>query len=268
MGIASSLALVLFLIVSNSVIAEEKLISLDTREGVVQKFILEQSDNASASVILFPGGKGALELYQGVFGGPGMNWGKNNFLVRTRSMFHKHGFNVATVDAPSDKQGENGMLNGFRDSNEHVQDIDAVITYLKTQFGKPVWLVGTSRGVESAAKVAMNTQAGIDGLVLTSSMTEENNRGVSLPEMPLQNIKVPVFITHHKDDGCWKTTPAGAKRIESMLTGSKVVELKLYEGGNETSNKPCKAMTHHGYLGIEDAVIDDIAVFIKQHSSN
>ena len=261
-------ALALSLFSTNVAIAVEELISLDSREGVKQKFILEKSDTAAASVILFAGGKGALDLYQGVFGGSGMNWGKNNFLVRTRNLFHNHGFNVVTIDAPSDRQGQKGMLNGFRDSSEHVQDIDTVIKYLKTEFNKPVWLVGTSRGVESAANVALNTQAGIDGLVLTSSMTEKNNSGVSLPEMPLKNIKVPVMITHHKNDGCRKTTPAGARQIQSMLSGAKVAELKLYEGGNETSKNPCEAMTHHGYLGIEAAVIDDIAAFIKQHSTH
>ena len=267
MQIISTVApILLLLLMTSSAVSAEELITLETRQGVQQKFILAESENADASLILFAGGKGALDLYKGVFGGPGMMWGKNNFLVRSRDKFFKHGFNVATVDAPSDQQGKKGMLGGFRDSAEHVEDIDAVISYLKNQFNKPVWLIGTSRGVESAANVALNTQAGIDGVVFTSSMTEENNSGISLPEMPLQNITVPVFITHHKDDGCWKTTPEGAKRIESMLTSAKAVELKLYEGGSESSNKPCKAMTHHGYLGIEQQVVDDIAIFIKKHS--
>jgi dienelactone hydrolase len=256
----------LFLVASNAVSAE-KLVSLDTREDVQQKFILVESENADASIILFAGGKGVLDLYKGVFGGVGMNSLKNNFLVRSRENFYKHGFNVATVDAPSDWQDDSGMLYGFRDSADHVQDIDAVIKYLKKQYNKPVWLIGTSRGTESVAYIAINTQARIDGVVFTSSMTSENNGGTSLPEMPLQNITVPVFITHHKNDGCWKTTPEGAKRIESMLTSAKAVELKLYEGGREDSNKPCKAMTHHGYLGIEKKVVDDIAAFIKKHNS-
>lgn len=242
------------------------MLTLDTREGIKQKFLLAKADNAEASLILFAGGKGALDLHEGMFGCPSMNWGKKNFLVRTREAFYKHGFNVATVDAPSDQQSRNGMLGGFRDSAEHVQDIDVVIKYLKKQFNRPVWLIGTSRGVESVANLALNTQVGIDGVVFTSSMTEENYNGKSLPEMQLQNITAPVFISHHKDDGCPKTTPEGAKRIESMLTLAKAVELKLYEGGNETDKNPCRAMTHHGYLGIEQEVVDDIAAFIKKHN--
>ena len=255
----------LFFIFASTTVSAEKLVTLDTREGVQQKFLLAELNKASASLILFAGGKGALDLYSGVFGGAGMNWGRKNFLVRTRDDFLERGFNVAIVDAPSDYQGEKGMLYGFRNSVEHVQDIDAVITYLKDNFTKPVWLIGTSRGTESAANIALNTSVGIDGVIFTSSMTEENGGGISLPEMPLENIKVPALVTHHRDDGCRKTVPEGAQTIHSMLTGASVAEIKFYEGGYEES-KPCKALSHHGYLGIEQKVLDDIADFIKRNS--
>ena len=75
--------------------------TLKTSRGVRQSFLLTKPDNPAAAVILFAGGHGAL----GLTGAGKMKWGAGNFLVRTRGMFAEHGFMVAVVDAPSDRQG-------------------------------------------------------------------------------------------------------------------------------------------------------------------
>jgi hypothetical protein len=147
-----ALLCLLTLLVSPPLFAEQ-LIEVESPRGVTQKFLLIQPDNPKAAVILFAGGKGALKLYKGMRGGPGMNWGKKNFLVRTREDFAEYGLMVATVDAPSDHQGRRGMLGGFRSSQDHVQDIDTVIARLREFADVPIWLVGTSRGAESATTV-------------------------------------------------------------------------------------------------------------------
>jgi len=223
--------------------AKEELITLEARTGVEQRFLLIKPENPVATVILFAGGKGALNLRKGMFGAS-IGWGKNNFLVRTRKDFAKRGFIVATVDAPSDKQGKNGMYGGYRTSSDHVTDI------------------GTSRGTESVAYLGINSKQKPTGIVLTSSMTERNAKGIPVTELPLEDIFIPTLITHHAKDGCRFTKPEGATRIKKKLTAAPVVELKWFKGGREQSN-PCKAMSYHGYLGIEDEVVDAIAAFIK-----
>ena len=50
----------------------------------------------------FAGGKGTLGL-SSAFAMPSINWGSKNFLVRTRNLFAKNGFQVAEVDAPTDR---------------------------------------------------------------------------------------------------------------------------------------------------------------------
>lgn len=249
-----------FLLVFTVNVNAAELVSLDTRAGVQQKFILIKPEKPVASVILFAGGKGALDLQ----GPDSINWGKNNFLVRTRDKFFDNGFMVAVVDAPSDRQQKPWMLFGFRDSSEHVTDIDHVIAYLKKQADVPVWLIGTSRGTESAANIAINSQQNPYGLVLTSSMTEENKKGTAVTEMALEKIILPTLITAHEADGCQHTPPEGSEKIKDMLTKANKVELKIFSGGNETGN-PCKAKSHHGYLGIEDTVVNYISNFIKSN---
>lgn len=241
------------------------LVSLETRPGVQQRFILLEPESAPvASVVLFPGGKGALQL-SSVFGHPTMQWGKNNFLVRTREQFAAQGMLVAVVDAPSDMQSETGMLDGFRASAEHVVDIDAVISYLRTKSEAPVWLIGTSRGTESAAHVAIHSTQAVGGLVLTSSMTVPNAYGVAVTDMDLDRIRIPTLVVAHVADGCNNTPPAGAQQISEGLVNSPAVEVRLFDGGDTPRSKPCRSMSQHGFLGIEADVVDAISRFIRSH---
>lgn len=258
------IALMFLVAVAAESSAKEELITLETRTGVKQSFLLIKPENPVAAVILFAGGKGALNLNKGVFG-PSIGWGNNNFLVRTRKKFAKHGFIVATVDAPSDKQGNDGMYGGYRASSDHVIDIDKVIIKLREISNLPIWLVGTSRGTESVAYLGINSNQKPAGIVLTSSMTERNAKGIPVTELPLENISIPTLITHHQKDGCRFTKPEGATRIKQMLTATPVAELQWFKGGREKS-KPCNARSYHGYLGIEDEVVDAIAAFIKINS--
>ncbi len=239
-----------------------ELVTLETRPGVEQKFILMMPEKPVASVILFAGGKGALNL-SSVFGSPAISWGENNFLVRTRETFASQGLVVAVVDVPSDRQTGKGMLGGFRASKKHVTDIDQVITDLRQRADVPVWLVGTSRGTESAANVAINSAQQPHGLVLTSSMSVPNSKGTAVTEMELSKITIPVLIVAHSDDACPKTPPEGAKKIAAMLTSAPTVEVKIFSGGDEPVSKPCKAKSYHGFLGIEEQVVDTISGFIK-----
>ena len=151
-----SISIILFclLCVTELVHAKEELIIIETRQGVTQKFLILEPDNPVSSVILFAGGHGNLDLSSGAEK-PIINWGKNNFLVRVRHEFVQKGFTVAVIDAPCDRKTEEGMFGGFRTSGKHMEDIDHVIAFLRKTKDIPVWLVGTSRGTESAAYAAI-----------------------------------------------------------------------------------------------------------------
>lgn len=245
--------------------AADDLVRLSTRDGVEQRLLLVRPERPPvASVILFAGGKGALNL-SSLFGVSSIGWGRNNFLVRTRDRFADQGLLVAVVDAPSDRQGPDGMLGGFRTSTEHVTDIDQVIRYLRDQADVPVWLIGTSRGTESAAHIAIHSGQSPDGLVLTSSVTLANRKGAAVTGMALARIALPTLVVAHADDQCRVTPPSGADEIAARLSGAPLVEVRVFEGGSPPRSGPCKAMSQHGFLGIEDEVVAAIAAFIGRH---
>jgi len=256
--------LTLCLVIFSINIYAEELVILKTRPDVEQRFILIKPEKpAIASVILFAGGRGALALDTS-FGSPYIGKQENNFLVRSRDIFAEQGLVVAVVDAASDRQEKPWMFYGFRDSDEHVTDIDHVISYLKKQNNLPVWLVGTSRGTESAATIAIDSKQKPHGLILTSSMTEENGKGTAVTEMELEKITLPTLIASHENDGCHVTPPEGAEEIAGMLTKAKKVEVKMFSGGDETG-RACKGSSYHGFQDIEEDVVKYISKFIREN---
>jgi hypothetical protein len=239
----------------------ERVVDVPTRPGVTERLLLIETPGAKATAILFAGGHGGLQIApDGKIG-----WGAGNFLVRTRQMLAGHGLNVATLDAPSDRQAP-PFLNGFRQTKQHVADVKAVMAYLRQQANLPVWLVGTSAGTWSGAFVTTEVpraDGGPDGLVLTSTiLTFPGSRPV--PGMPLGFIKVPVLVVHHKLDGCDHCRPSELPGLMDKLSSAPRKELMLFEGGRSRGSDPCEAFHYHGYNGIEADVVAKIAAWITR----
>ena len=262
-----------FVISAYSESYDSELIKLKTRSGVTQKFILMKPANPIASVVLIPGGVGNIKL--GNSGGKPTIKYKKNFLIRTREEFTKQGLMVALIDAPSDKSSK-GMYLSWRIGEKHVQDIMAVVSYLKQQANVPIWLVGTSNGTFSAINVAINSQDSVTGIVLTSSITtlepfknkvkvayKTNPNGIL--DMDLGKITIPVLIVSHKDDECPASPASHSPNLKSKFVNSPKVDYISFSGGSHPKSKPCKALSQHGFYGIENQVVTEISKFIKSN---
>jgi dienelactone hydrolase len=254
---ARSLCLLL-VIGTASARADEALIRLPTRPGVTQPFwLMRPPGKPVASVILFAGGNGLLGSAQGA----ALN--NRNFLIRSRGKFAAAGFLVASVDAPSD---HSGGIDSFRSSAEHAQDIAAVIAYLRQQAAAPVWLIGTSMGTISAANVAARLKTGgADGLVLTSSIVAASRRVAPISAVvAVDEITVPTLFVHHREDACFLCPFDEVPSLMDRFTRAPRKALIAVSGGSEPQSDPCEALSRHGYIGIEDEVVGDIARWIKQ----
>lgn len=236
-----------------------QVIDVPTRPGVMQRFVYLLPQHPIATLILFAGGQGGLRISaEGEFGG-----GSGNFLVRSRQLFVERGFAVAVVDAPSDRQ-TSPFLGGFRQTPQHVEDIRAVMAWLRQQAAIPVWLVGTSRGTQSAAFIAAQLEranGGPDGLVLTSTILRENKGGRAVPEMPLERLRIPVLVVHHEQDGCKLCAFSDVPRLMDALSAVSQKELISVRGGANQGD-PCEAKAYHGYNGIEQDVVTRIADWV------
>ena len=248
--------------------AEEKVVQLPTRPGVTQAFLVTPSQGApTQSLILFPGSPGTLFIRDGsgqiqhnANGTPAL-YGKN-FLIRTRHLFAAAGFLVISVDVPSDHLGG---VDPFRGSAEHAQDVAAVIAFARQQAPVPVWLVGTSMGTISAANAGARLKTGgPDGLVLTSSMTAPTRHSQPINVVvDVGAIALPTLFVHNKEDGCVAATFGGAAPLMEQFKRAPRKELIAVSGGSPPQGDPCEPMSRHGYIGIEDEVVGDIARWIK-----
>ena len=216
----------LMLVSSASGQVAERTVDIPTRPGVTQRLLVLQASEPKATVILFPGGHGGLQL----FSNGSMKWGENNFLVRTHRMFLDHGFTVVVVDAPSDRLRA-PFLQGFRQRPEHAADVKAVIAWARGVANVPVWLIGTSRGTQSVGYVAteLTPPDAPDGVVLTSSILIDN-KGRPVTAMPLGNIRIPVLVVHHEQDGCFHCPFSEVQQIIDGLNNSPRKQLIRING--------------------------------------
>ena len=260
------LALALLNTIATADTIEESLESVSSR-GQEQRFILTRPAGApTAALLLFAGGHGKLSLGS-MFGKPTIGWGRDNNLVRTRKDYAESGFVVATLDAPSDLDKMNAV---WRMGPDHAEDIAAVATFLRQQADVPLWAVGTSMGSFSAVNAALSLGDQVHGLVLTSAVTRSKRKWKIYADYPNGVIDMeiaafggPVMVVNHEQDGCGLTPAVDIDRLGDAFSSSVEVGKAVFSGGDTPRSDPCSALSYHGYLGIEQQVVDAIAAFIK-----
>ena len=244
-----------------------ELVVVDTPRGVKQRFAVTAPAEPVASVILFTGGGGELDLSSPTE----MKRGAQSFLVRVRDKLVAHNVMVALMDTPADRPG--GMDVSFRMGNAHAGDIGAVAAFLKLQADVPVWLVGTNMGTISAAWGAIAAD-NVDGLVLTSTITrpkagsktaEKLSDGVA--SLPLEDVTVPTLIMSHADDACDLSPAEGTEKLKKRLSNAKALDVVTLKGDVPAgTEQPCGARSAHGFSGVDADAVEAIAKFIKANS--
>lgn len=236
----------------------QKVVDIPTRTGVAQRvLVIAPASSPKAAVILLAGGHGGLQIFpNGSF-----KWGEGNFVIRSRQLFVDQGLTVAVLDAPSDRQSY-PFLNGFRQTPEHAQDIKAVIAWLREKVNVPIWLVGTSRGTESAvyAAIELSGAGGPDGVVLTSTILSDS-RGRSVNAMELSKLRIPVLVVHHEQDGCSVCRFSDTAELMDKLVNSSPKRLLTFKGGSNRGD-PCEAFAYHGFNGLEPEVVAQTAAWL------
>jgi hypothetical protein len=226
--------------------AAEKFDLPSGRPGVTQPIYLHPAAHPAASAVMFPGGSGAVYAV------------RKNFLVRMADDFAAAGITVAIADTPSDHPG--GVEPAFRASEAQAIDTAAVVAFLRMRAPVPVWLVGTSNGTISTANAGVRLgPPRIAGVVLTSSVWIGGMQATGF-----QALRVPTLIVHNRHDGCLLSPFDQAAPALASMHNAPMKELIVVSSSGSLSG-PCDAMSPHGYLGIEQQVVQQIANWIKTH---
>ncbi|MET0012632.1 MAG: hypothetical protein ABW088_03155 [Sedimenticola sp.] len=247
---------------------EEKVITVSGRENTTIKFAYKKHANPIAHIVAFPGGKGLKGIKDGMFGIHFGNYDKwKSFTIKTRKTFHSNGFSVAVVETPSDKK--NGGLGGFRESEEHKQDIAAIIAHMKKDADVPVWLLGHSRGTVAAASQTINLGKDVvQGVVLSASIAAGRPVDTYVPDMPLDRVYVPALVMSAENDLCDEWTPKeAAKIIGEKLVNSPNAKVHYFKGASHHPRPQvvCKTNSAHSYGSAEYKAADLISGFIKEN---
>jgi len=260
------LCLVMLCLVLSLPLRAEELVTLPTRDGVTQSYLLTAPAGGAprAIAVLFAGGGGNIRLRRE---DGAARVSSSNFLVRSRHEFARWGTVAAVVDAPSDRQS--GMNDDFRASANHLADVRLIIADLERRFPKtPVFLVGTSRGTVSAAHVGREMGSGVAGVVLTAAVylasgPRPRQLPLGLSRFDFASIKAPVLLVHHRKDGCGVTPYDSARRLADRYP------LISVSGGSPPGSRPCDALSEHGFLGRESATVEEIVNWMlrKPHRS-
>lgn len=198
---------------------------------------------------------------------------KGNTRVRNQKSLRQVGFATAVVDAPSDRQGKDG-LGGFRIEEDHAKDLSLVIADLQKRTGLQVYVIGSSRGTISAANAAscLSSQNAANATMLMSLLTLGRDGAFkpwvahSVFDLPLANITKPLSVVVHVDDKCPRTPSGLGEKIVKKSTATHATILAL-KGGPENSMrarglKACAGKTPHGFVGQDEYVVRIISEFV------
>ena len=236
-----------------------EVVELSTRAGVRQRILVQRPAGppAAATLVLLMGGTGQLGIYPN-----GSLQRDTHLLARVRHLLLDRGHAVVLVDAPSDRRDLGG---DFRESSEHAEDLGAVIAHARKAFGKPVWLVGHSRGTHSAVNAATRLagDAAPDGIVLAASILESSRFGSStakpLQDSGVESLRVPVLVLHHNQDACQASPPAKLPELKARLPAG-TSRVLTYDGGI-SRGALCDVQAFHSFHGIDQQLVDDLSAY-------
>ena len=208
--------------------------------GASQRVLFAGPPNPRAILIMFPGGSGIVDI-----------------LVRTLPLWLTQGFAVEILGSPN-----GGSLLGQRHATGYVAAIDRAIDFARSRANAPVWLVGTSQGSTAAVNGAAHLGGKIAGVVQSSSVTRPSRAGETVFDSEPGLIAVSALIVANQGDTCRATPPGDAATLAAALTRTPRKEV-IIVASDQIQSDPCEAMSPHGYLGIEAAVVQRISDWIR-----
>ena len=206
---------------------------------------------ARATVILLAGAEGVVQI------GPGGESGNRNFLIRTRNLWAPYAINAVILGSP-----DNRSLSGQRSQPAYAAALGVAVDFARSRSNVPVWLVGTSQGSIAAVNGGARLGGKVAGVVLTSSVSQQNLSGETVFSAGANAVAVPALVVANSRDSCRSSPPSDAPALLAAMAGSPRKEMTLFDSSAMQSD-PCEPLSPHGYLGIEASVIQRIAGWIN-----
>ncbi len=232
---------------------------------VLSSAFVSQPENAIVFVLL-TGGDGQLDFNKD--GCPRKS--PDSGLLRMTEGFNKSGFITALVDTKKEFP-ETTELGGLRLTRAHANDIGRVVLDIRTRLGRPIWLVGMSRGTLSAVNAAASLvgSAGPDGLILLSPTLRRGRFNMfTLMDLALESIRSPFLMIGSEHDACQSSDNSIFQRFANRTRSIRHKEIVLsgypeQESGAVSSLHLCRGDSPHGFLKQEAEVVKIVNKFVR-----
>jgi alpha/beta superfamily hydrolase len=231
----------------------DEVVTLATRPGVTQSFLLLETRGAAKGVvIMLPGHEGKVEFRKTADDGYEVR-DQGGGLTAHRAMretLRKGGFAVAVIAPPSDQRW---LAPSFRKGTEHLEDMRNVIGYLQKRYGSKPYLQGHCLASFSAASVATRLKSdGISGLIMSS--TRSTGKDGSVTDFERGTVSVPVLLVHHRDDSCPQSPYYNLESVKGFYKSSapKVDTITVTGGVSRAKRKQQSCQDgYHGFKGMQ-----------------
>jgi predicted esterase len=245
-SIISFLSTVIFVASSS---AED--ITIEIKETSNLPIHVYESRESVANIIAIIGGKGLKNK----------NGKSRNFLVQQKKVFIDGLMNFYLLPNYTKKEKASYEI---RVSDERMKRVLALVKEIKERNGKPVFIVGFSRGSVDAGQFAKKYPDQISGIVLASGIYTNNSRKAEFYSMQMiigDTVETPTLLVHHSDDSCIATPFEYAEEFYTNLNAPSKMFLSYSKG--LSNGGECGPLNHHGFEGIGENVASNITSWIR-----
>ncbi len=234
LGLASAV-----LLAAGPAVAKDELVtSAHYADGQVIPYVLTSNGDAPThAILMMPGGPGTLAPHLDVNGQIVMTWG-NNFLMRVRGLFAGPRIVAVSMDATT--------------TPERVM---AIVDSLQSRYGPlQVYVAGNSLSSGSTMRLGERMDGKLAGFIHTSSVN-------AIASYDTRQFKSRHLMVAHRMDSCSGTVASSAQHAHNVYG----TDLILIEGGVSVG-KPCEAVAHHGFNGVEKETVAKIVAWMLNGS--
>jgi dienelactone hydrolase len=243
----------------------EQLFLTRSRGQEIRALILPAVGPPKGGIVLLSGGPGKLEI-----SATGkLARANDNSIVRNRAAFARAGYLTLVPDVAPDFVYGDDINEPVRWSAQWAEDVGAHISAVRAELAKlgatgratQVHLVGTSRAALTVTKAALQLTAAArpDTITLSAAAIVDVRPDRASAERVVGNlhrISQPIHLVHHVDDGCAITPASAVPRAKALFKGAASVTVTMLRGGRAGSGNPCRANSHHGFLGQDQEMVD------------
>jgi hypothetical protein len=240
------------------VLVEAQLERPDANKPVYIRGALDRASESTGKVLLFYRGYAGIAQIEGADGQVRFFNGQEHF-EEMLPVFLNAGISTVTLDCPTDQQS--ACRDPYRSSQQHADDVRALIKVLRQMGFSEFHLMGHSYGGVSSHWLALRLGEELKSVIHSATQSGSPplfnaDLAKSMKDFPHDAVKTETLYLHHQNDQCGLTPYSYAK---ATARSNRLVTVI----GGDRSGPSCGAGSFHSYLGRRPQVADALVRWVK-----